>query len=122
MKNLNALLVLVILICFAGMDAIAQSEKNMGKSVKWSQEMCFPCPCANDGEGEFLCGKVTFHVVVNDNVEHWNIIGAKLVGDISGEKYNFSRSSMYKPETGELVLNVRTKGKNGLVTFWNIML
>lgn len=121
MKNLRALLVFVAMVCFISMNTFAQSETNMGKSVMWTQDMCFPCPCANGGEGEWLCGSVTFHVVINDNVEHWNIIGGKLEGDTTGEKYNFSRSSMYKPETGELVLNVRTKGKKGLVTFWQII-
>jgi len=114
-------MVSVALLFFVAMSSNAQSVMNMGKSSMETIDMCFPCPCANDGEGEWLCGTIMFHVVVNDNVEHWNIIGAKLEGNITGQKYTFSRTSVFKPETGELVLNVRTKGENGLVTFWQII-
>lgn len=121
MKKFKVLLASLIVLCFFATNLEAQSLKSLSKSIKWEQEMCFPCPCANDGQGELLCGTIMFHVVDNGNVIHWNIIGGKLEGLDSGLKYTFSRTSTYKPETGELVLNVRTKGKNGLVTFWQII-
>ena len=120
MKNLKILLAVVIVFCFVATKTEAQNLKSQLISLKWEQEMCFPCPCANDGEGELLCGTIMFHLVENDKVIHWNIIGGKLEGNITGRKYTFSRTSTYKPETGELVLKVRTKNQNGLVTFFQI--
>ncbi len=120
MKTLKFLMASFILFGFAVTNVDAQSLNSQSKSFKWEQEMCFPCPCANDGQGEFLCGTIMFHVVENGNVIHWNIIGGNLVGDITGRKYTFSRTSTYKPETGELVLNVRTKNQKGLVTYFQI--
>lgn len=120
MKNLKLLFASLIVLCFVATNLEAQSLKSQSKSIKWEEEMCFPCPCANDGQGEWLCGTVMFHVVENDNIIHWNIIGGKLEGDITGRKYTFSRTSTYKPNTGELVLNVRTKNQKGLVTFFQI--
>lgn len=112
-----------MLVGLCSMNTMAQ---NNGKSSKfeWGTEeepFCFWCPCANDGMGEFLCGTIEVHMLANSKSEHWNMKGKKLVGSETGRIYRFSRTETYKYESGEMVLNVRTIGENGLVTYWQIV-
>ncbi len=122
MKTFKSLLALMIVTGFFSMNLMAQ---NNGKSSKfeWGTEeepFCFWCPCANDGVGEFLCGTVVFHQVVNKKIEHWNMKGNKLVGSETGQIYRFVRTETSKLGTDKIVLNVRTIGENGLVTYWKL--
>lgn len=117
MKNLKFLFVSLIGLFFFASTSV-DAQKVSKKSTEYLE---FWCPCANDEIGEFLTGDVSFHVVENANVIHWNIIGGQLKGETTGKTYNFSRTSTYKKSTGELVLNIRTKGENGLTTFYQII-
>lgn len=116
MKTFKFLMATFIVVFLVSMNTYAQS-----KSVIWQTDMCFFCPCANDAQGEMLCGTLIFHVVENNSIVRWNIIGGTLTGETTGKTYHFSRTSTFDPETGKLVLNVRTKGEGGLVTFWQIV-
>ena len=123
MKTFKSIVALLIVAGFCSMNVIAQ---NNGKSIKYTQgtetePFCFWCPCANDGLGEYLCGIVEFKVVKNAKTEHWNIKGKKLIGSESGKIYRFSRTETTRFHTGEIVLNVRTTGENGLVTYWQLV-
>ncbi|NQU52966.1 MAG: hypothetical protein HQ522_10555 [Bacteroidetes bacterium] len=113
MKNLKFLFVSLIVVFFF----VSTSVDAQKVSTKWTEYIEFPCPCA----GEILTGDVSFHVVENANVIHWNIIGGQLKGATTGKTYNFSRTSTFKLSTGELVLNIRTKGENGLTTYFQII-
>ena len=115
--------------CIFSINSFAQQEK-ISERFTWGTDdnpFCFWCPCAGDLDddgipmGEYLCGVVTFHKVVNKNVEHWNIKGGKLIGSETGRIYNFVRTDNIKLETGEIVLSVRTIGENGLTTFWQLV-
>jgi len=128
MKTLK-LFAAFVMTMFVITTVTAQNEKISERFSMGTQEesFCFWCPCAGDMDaegnpmGEFLCGVVTFHVVMNKNVEHWNIKGGKLVGSETGRIYNFVRTDNVKLATGEIVLNVRTIGENGLTTYWQIV-
>jgi len=122
MKTFKTILALFMLVSLCSINTMAQ---NNGKSSKfeWGTEtepLCFWCPCANDGLGEFLCGTLKVNMVANSKTEHWNMKG-KLVGSESGRIYRFSRTETIKVESGEWVLNMRTIGENGLVTYWQIV-
>lgn len=128
MKTLKFFAAVAMVLLFSA-NVFAQKEK-ISERFKWGtqeESFCFWCPCAGnvdeDGNpmGEYLCGVVTFHVVINKNIEHWNIKGGKLIGSETGLTYNFVRTDNVKLETGELVLNVRTIGENGLTTYWQIV-
>lgn len=128
MKNLKILLASLLMVFLFSSNAFAQKEK-ISERYSWGTEtvpFCFWCPCAGDldeegiAKGEDLCGVVTFHVVKNKNIEHWNVKGGKLTGSETGRIYNFVRTDNVKLKTGELSLNVRTIGENGLTTFWQI--
>lgn len=128
MKNLKFLFASVLMVFIFSSNVFAQKDK-ISEKFSWGTEtvpFCFWCPCAGELDeegiamGEDLCGVVTFHVVINKNIEHWNIKGGKLTGSETGRTYNFVRTENKKLESGELVLNVRTIGENGLTTFWQI--
>ena len=123
MKTFKSILTLFIVAGFCSLNVMAQ---NNGKSSKetWGTEtepFCFWCPCANDGQGELLCGTLEVKVVKNSKTEHWNMKGKKLVGSETGQIYRFTRTETTRLQTGEIVLNVRTTGDNGLVTYWQLV-
>lgn len=123
MKIFKSVLALIIMVSFCSTSMMAQNSK---KSVKYSwgtveEPFCFWCPCANDGEGEYLCGTVVFHEVVNSKIAHMNMKGNKLIGSESGRTYTFIRTDNTKLKLGKIVINVRTIGDNGLVTYWQVV-
>ena len=121
MKTLKFILPALLFVSLV-FSVSAQSELSMGKSSKMvMDDLCFYCPCANDGAGEMLCGKVLFHVVMNGNKIHWNVIGTKLTGSITGAKYTLSNVNNYDMESGEVHFTVRTKGPGGLTTFITVV-
>jgi len=108
-------------------NVFAQKEK-ISERYSWGNQeefFCFWCPCAGDLDnegypmGEYLCGIVTFHVVINKNVEHWNIHGGQLTGSETGRVYTFNRTENIKMADGSFVVNIRTLGENGLTTFYH---
>ena len=70
--------------------------------------------------GEYLCGTLVVHKVLNKKMEHWNMKGGKLIGSETGRTYTFVRTDNIKLTTGEIVINVRTIGENGLTTYWQV--
>lgn len=123
MKTFKSLLALIIVAAFCSMNVLAQDNKKSTK-FEWGTEeqpFCFWCPCANDGAGEFLCGTVVFHQLVNSKIEHWNMKGNKLLGSETGSIYRFVRTETFKNKTGKIVLNMRTTGENGLITYWQLV-
>lgn len=116
-----------LLIGFALIGMLTFSANAQGVSSRMEQyPILFWCGCA----GEYVGGTVSVQMVVNANLVHHNVKTERLVGLYwdestqnwmeSGNEYTFTRVVNYRPETGELVLNmrnVRTVGEVvGLVT------
>jgi hypothetical protein len=127
MKTLKFLLAAFVILFFFSSNLFAQKEK-ISETFNWGTQeeaFCFWCPCAGDLDadgnplGEYLCGVVTVHVVLNKNVEHWNIKGGKLIGSETGRSYTFVRTDNIKLNSDSFVINIRTLGENGLTTFYH---
>jgi len=126
MKTFKKLLAVFAVICLFGTGAFAQNGKITDKFSWGTQEepFCFYCPCANDGNGEWLCGTIVLHIALNSKVEHWNMKGNKLEGSETGKIYHFVRTENVKwndDGSAEVVMNVRTIGEGGLTTYWQIV-
>lgn len=127
MKTLKILIAAFCLVFFFSTNLFAQNEKKSERFTWGTQEesFCFWCPCAGDHDedgypmGEYLCGVVNLHVVLNKNVEHWNIKGGKLIGSETGRTYTFVRTENIKLGDERFVINIRTLGENGLTTFYH---
>lgn len=126
MKTCRLLAALALLL-FLSSNVFAQKDQ-ISERYSWGTQeefFCFWCPCAGDLDedgyplGEYLCGIVTFHVVINKNLEHWNIHGGHLVGSETGRRYTFNRNDNIKLADGSFVINIRTLGENGLTTFYH---
>lgn len=128
MKKFKFLLAGFVVVFFFSTSVNAQKEK-VSERFSWGTEaepFCFWCPCAGELDeegypmGEYLCGIVTVHKVLNKKMEHWNMKGGKLIGSETGRIYTFVRTDNIKLTTGEIVINVRTIGENGLTTYWQV--
>jgi len=126
MKTLKLFAVFFVVMLLS-INVMAQKEKISDRYNWGTQEefFCFWCPCAGDLDlegnpmGEWLCGVVTFHVVINKNLEHWNIHAGHLTGSETGRTYTFNRTDNIKLADGSFVINIRTLGENGLTTFYH---
>ena len=122
MKTFKLLIAGLVVFAFLFTTNVNAQEKwgNSGKVEAVDFE--FFCSCANDGAGEMIKGTIVFQTIENSKFEKSIVKGKSLVGQTTGNIYNFNRTETFNPETGRLVMNTRNVSKKtGLVTYWQII-
>ena len=116
----SRIVTLILLVLSFGLGTTAAQDQEPDKKYTWgSQEspFCFWCPCANNGQGEWLCGVITFHETLNKNGHHLKIQANKLEGSETGWTYRISNVQFTSFKKGTFTMTIRTTGKGGLVTY-----
>jgi hypothetical protein len=114
MKTLKNLFVMMAIICLISSMAIAQKITD-----KYELPMCLYCACANDGNGEVLCGTFEVQQALGPVVQHYTVKAKELIGQTTGDKYKIIRVSNIKwidDETAEVVMHIRNITKKGKLT------
>jgi len=96
MKTFKIIAVIFAVLIAAGFSK-ANAQAVQDKALSWTD--CFYSECANNGNGEWICGTLIQHAVFRYNKDgslksiHCNYIESEFIGQSSGEVFTFIGAS-----------------------------